>query len=146
MPEVSEGKVTFAWGKLVTFLLANVLAGLIQLWILFLILLATNKDWSITNLLGDGGLFFFATGLTFNSLLVLMDKRDLRAGSSDLNVSLLTCLAVGGVSLVFYTAVLSQGTKVPDPFGGHILPQLSCAALAVVYAFYVAVRTGYFSS
>ncbi len=74
-------------GKFVTFLLANIVGGLVQLWVLYLILVTQSKNPDLHVLLGDGGLFFFATSLTFNSFLALVEKNTLRPGTSDLNVS-----------------------------------------------------------
>ena len=132
-------------GKLITFALANIAGGLVQLWVLVLVLLAKGQAPSIPVLLGDGGLFFFATSLTFSSFLALAEKYNLKTGTWDLNMTIGLGGSVALAAVVFYSVVLSQGTAAPTPLSGHVLPQISCAAAALVYTFYVSVRVGYFS-
>jgi hypothetical protein len=144
-PAALETKQKSPFWKFVTFVLANVAGGLVQLWVLYLILLTLNRSHDIRVLFGDGGLFFFATSLTFNSLLALVEKHTLRPGTADLNVTLVLAGSVTVSAMVIYSAVLSQGTSTASPFSSHVLAQLSCAIAALVYAFYVSIRTGYFS-
>lgn len=135
--------MNFSTGKVLTFVLATLFGGLLQLWILWLILaVALNKSVGAGELLGDGGLFFFSTSVTASSFLLLIDQHPLKAGTSDFNVTLLLVGTVGVSAVVVYAAVMSANFGTSNPFREYLGPQLACAIAAFVYAFYVAVRTG----
>ncbi len=133
---------SFSPGKLITFVLATILGGLLQLWVLWLILASVSQPPSYGDLLGDGGLFFFATSLFATSLLTLVDQYSLRPGSADFNITLVSVLSVIVPAVAVYASVLTSNLGNPSPFSGHVASQLSCASAAFAYAGYVAVRTG----
>ncbi|HGS5082290.1 TPA: hypothetical protein ACMDTY_004792 [Vibrio parahaemolyticus] len=56
-------KVNFAFGKLLSFILVAFGIGLLQIWILVIALMLTNKPISVHEILGDGGLYFFQPSL-----------------------------------------------------------------------------------
>lgn len=130
-------------GKLLTFCLATLVGGLLQVWALWLILVVgLDKSVGAAELLSDGGLFFFTTSVAVSSFLLLIDQHDLKAGTADLNITLVVAVFVGLPAVVVYTAVMSANFGTSNPFKNYLLPQLVCAAAAFSYAFYVAVRTG----
>ncbi len=136
------------YNRLLTFVLATVLGGLLQLWIVVLIVtIVKGQAIDIGKLLGDGGLLFFATSVLVASILLLMEKGDLRRRAADRNVLLLSVI-------IFVTAVVVYASVVPDhlvtsqpqpaPFAKLVWPQLLCSVGALALAFFVGVRTGQF--
>src|SRR5712692_7327809 len=99
----------FSFAKLTLFAVANILGGLVQIWILCVFLATQGKQYDIGLLLGDGGLFFFATSLTVSSLLVFLEQSRARRSPIDNLFTLLAIMAVLMVSVVVYTAVLGNG-------------------------------------
>jgi hypothetical protein len=57
--------VPFSAGKLLLFTAANLLGGLLQVWVLYTALAVLGRDHSLAVVLGDGGLFFVATWADF---------------------------------------------------------------------------------
>jgi hypothetical protein len=134
----------FSPGKLALFAFANIAGGLLQVWVLYLALASLGRPHTVAVLLGDGGLFFFSTSLTVNSILVLLSESKSKPSSIDIT---LTGVAIFGslvASIVVYIAVLVSTDVSPAPFHDHVLPQVMCAAVALAYAVYAGVRTGYF--
>lgn len=130
-------------GKLLTFFFVTVIFGLLQVWALWLILVfGLGKPVAVGELLGDGGLFFFATSVTVSSFLVLTNKYSLRFGKPDLNVTLILAGSTAFAAVVIYASVMSARFGTANPFKEQLWPQLACAVAALVYALYVAVRTG----
>lgn len=130
-------------GKLLTFLFVTVIIGLLQVWALWLILVfGLGKPVEVGELLGDGGLFFFSTSVTVTSFLVLINRYSLRAGKVDLNVTLYLAGSTAFSAVAVYTSVMSASFGTANPFKEQLMPQLACAGAALIYAFYVAVRTG----
>ncbi|MGP8048983.1 MAG: hypothetical protein ACLPYB_00095 [Desulfobaccales bacterium] len=131
-------------GRLLSLILITVGGGLLQLWVLVLIIVNTGGKLNIGSLLGDGGLFFFATTLAFHSFLILIDHEPLRIGSSNLNITLLLVGPVMVTSMVTYASVLSIALgKIILPFSNHLAPQIICSLCALTYAFYVGTVTSF---
>jgi hypothetical protein len=130
-------------GKLLTFFVVTIVGGLLQVWVLWLILaVGLNKPVGLAALLGDGGLFFFSTSITVSSFLLLIDRHSLKVGTADLNVTLVLAGAAALSAVVMYTSVMSANFGSANPFKDLLFPQIACATAAFTYAFYVAVRTG----
>lgn len=127
------------------FTIANIIGGLLQVWVLYIALSSLGKPHTLPLLLGDGGLFFFATSLTVNSVLVLLAESPARPLPWDLSITLFTILGTLVPSIVVYTAVLTNNPNVVAPFQDHTPSQISVAILAMAYALFVGVRTGYFN-
>ena len=134
-----------AIGRLISFLLGIIGGGLLQIWLLVAVLRLSGQAARVAELLGDGGLFFFATSLAVSSLLTLCDAYPPRVGTADFN---LTAVLVGTVMLVavtYYVGVLTGSLgKTTLPFAKYWVPQLVCTSAALLYWFYVGVRTGMF--
>lgn len=132
-------------GQLITFLLATLIGGLAQLWCLYFVLLALDRPFKFGQLLGDGGLFFFATSLGVSSYLTLSGKRRVRPGSSDFNISFVAAFAIGVPAVTTYSSVLTANLGAVSPFESHVLPQICVAFASLSYSIYVGVRTGVLS-
>jgi len=134
-------------GKILSFLVLTVSGGLLQLWVLALMMYAHHEEIYLGSLLGDGGLFFFSTSLVCTSFLLLANQREMILGSADFNVTIILGGSLTLTSVVYYSSVLS-GTvgRVTAPFSSHLGVMICCAIIAVVYAFYVAVVTKFFRS
>ena len=101
----------------------------------------------IGKLLGDGGLLFFATSVLVASIVLLMQKGNLRRRADDRNVLLMSLI-------IFVSAIVVYASVVPDqlvavkpqaaPFANLVWPQLAISVGALVLAFFVGVRTGQF--
>ncbi|MCH8824800.1 MAG: hypothetical protein IH984_14980 [Planctomycetes bacterium] len=132
-------------GRLITFTLGVIGFGLLQLWVLIMILNTMGSPIDAKEILGDGGLFFFSTSLAVGSAITLFDTNPLKIGSRDCNVTIIVCGGVLLLTVVYYSAVLSQGgLKQPDPFAQHILLQIGCSLIAIGYWFYMGISTGLF--
>jgi hypothetical protein len=120
--------------------------GLLQLWVLVAILQVTRSELKLATLLGDGGLFFFATSTAVASAITLFDNKGIQVGKVDFNVTWVVCGGILFVTVVYYAAVLSEvGVSDPKPFAKYIPLQLGCATMAIVYWFYTGVRVGLFT-
>jgi hypothetical protein len=133
-------------GRLITFTLAVIGGGLMQLWVLLLVLKANGHPLLLKDLLGDGGLFFFATSLAVGSSISLFDSHKLVIGNADCNITLIVCGGVVLLAVIYYASTLSSSSpRVAAPFAKHIGLQLGCCCAAVVYWYYTGVRTGLFT-
>lgn len=141
---VRTNHLHFSLSKLMLFTIANVFGGLLQLWLLYGILAYFGKDRTVAVLLGDGGVFFFATSLTATSLLVFFADYAKHPSHSDLLVTV-GALVGGGVAIFYYTLILSNRLGNAEPFKQYWPIQVFCAAIAFSYAVFVSARTGYFS-
>ena len=140
-----DAQKTTTPGKVIGFLALTVGGGLLQLWVLSITLMSTGKTVKISEVLGDGGLFFFSTSLACTSFLSLIDKNSLEFGSVNFNITLVILTPVSLYAVVSYSSVLSASSgRGAYPFGGHTKPQIICAIAALVYAFYVCTVTGFF--
>ena len=131
-------------GRLITFVLGVVGVGLLQLWVLIIILHARGSPINAKEILGDGGLFFFSTSLVVGSAISLFDTHDLKIGSRDCNVTLILCGGVLLITVGFYASVLSQDGLKQHPFAQHMLLQIGCTVVAIGYWYYMGVSTGLF--
>jgi hypothetical protein len=136
---------TFSVQKLFLFVLSNLLVGLLQIWILYIILRTMHKSPDISILLGDGGLFFFATSLAVSSYLLLYSQKA-KPATIDLNLTIILVLFVILPAIIIYTVVLSTQLGTVSPFHNCIGTQCWCALSSLTYAVYAGARTGYFSS
>ncbi|HHC6517486.1 hypothetical protein [Vibrio parahaemolyticus] len=137
--------VNFAFGKLLSFILVTFGIGLLQIWILLIALVLTNKPISVHEILGDGGLYFFSTVLALSSFITLTShKADLSYGSTGFNISLIVLGLVTVIAIVAYVSVLTDKIGTPSPFSAQIASQIMCVCLASSYAFYVSTVTGVF--
>jgi ABC-type phosphate transport system permease subunit len=135
---------TFSPSKIALFMVANVVGGLFQIWVLAVILSIDGEDHRIGVLLGDGGLFFFATSLTVNSFLIFEGSRR-KHSAIERTFTLLAILLTIGMSVAVYAAVFTHQLGKVEPFHDHVVSQIALASLALIYAMFVAERTGYFS-
>ena len=148
MPKAAKPKPRLvSLGKVTLFSTSMIVGGLVQVWLLYIVLCAQGRDHSLPILLGDGGLFFFTTSLTATSALVLFENIPGKPNSWDLVFTILivaTCVAAS----VYYMTVFTASAN-PElaglPFKSHVRPQLTCAFCAFAYAFFASGRTGYFS-
>lgn len=132
-------------GRFLSFFIGVFFIGLLQLWILFMVLLAIGHPIRISEILGDGGLFFFSTSLLTNSMLSLADFKPIKFGSKEFIVTLLALLGVILPVIVYYTAILSNGgLSEPRPFGDIVPLQIGCLLGAVVYWFFSGIIVGIF--
>jgi len=136
--------ITFSSGKVVLFTLSNLVGGLLQVWVLYLALSSMGKEHSLAVLLGDGGLFFFSTSLVVNSILILLAESPGKPSATDLGITGMAVVGSLVTSIVVYTVVLTSRLGSVAPFHDHIGAQISCTVVALIYAFFVGVRTGYF--
>ncbi|MCH7575693.1 MAG: hypothetical protein IIA59_11280 [Candidatus Marinimicrobia bacterium] len=119
--------------------------GLLQIWVLLMVLQANGHPAHIEEILGGGGLFFFATSIVVGSALSLFDYSPPKIGSLDFNMSAICCGVVLLVTVVYYTEVLSGGgVAEPNPFSKHVVQQLFCTSVALWYWYYSGRRTGLF--
>ncbi len=134
------------YGRFLSFLFILIAFGPIQLWILLLVLNTTSRGTiTIGTILGDGGLFFYATTVAVGSAISLFDKKQFKIGSSDFNVTLICCIAPLIVIVIYYSSILTQtGLSTPRPFNACIFQQLGCTLMALIYWLYVGTRTGLF--
>ena len=137
---------TFSPGKLFLFILSNIFGGLLQVWLLYLILKYTGRSHDLNVLLGDGGLFFFAMSLAVNSILVLFSQLPTKPSSADAISTFLIVFFGIGPSITLYAVVLVNKIGTASPFQDQIGTQFWCASLALAYSFFVGARTGYFRS
>jgi len=132
-------------GRFFAFFGGVFVGGLLQLWILVMILLAIGHPVSIAEILGDGGLFFFATSLVVNSWLSLADYEPMIVGKKDFNITFLCFFGVVIPVIAYYTAILSNGgLDQIRPFGDFVPLQISCLVGAIAYWIYSGIRTGLF--
>lgn len=121
--------------------------GLLQLWSAVLILLNAKKDINIRELLGDGGLFFFATSVVASGGLLLIERK--RLGTPEILFSLVAMLTVAAPCLLLYGAVsagqVGNSKAVPFPFSNLMPAQIGLAVWALAYAMFAAARTKQFS-
>jgi len=135
--------------KIITFVLGTILGGLLQLWVVFLIVVFVDgKQITAAKLLGDGGLLFFSTSLAIGSGLALFHRGHVRPGTVDANVAFAAMFLIFVPAIVAYVRVmppqLSSTAPAVLPFSGHVVQQLTCTFGAIVFAFFVGVRTGQF--
>lgn len=133
------------FGRFVTFACGVIFGSLLQLWVLALMLNATNLPIAFPELLGNGGLFFFATSLAVGSALSLFDHYPVKIGSIDFLFTFFLAGPLMLVVVVYYTATMSNGGfGTVHPFKSYVTLQLGCSAMAMVYWFYSGLRTGLF--
>jgi len=133
-------------GRLLTFSLVVIGGGLLQLWLLVFILSIKGILPSWGQVLGDGGVFFFATSVSMGSAVSLYDRVRFRLGNADCNISILACLGTLLCAVTVYTAELSDAGLEPGrPFAKYIATQLGCMILSIAYWLYSGVRTGLFT-
>lgn len=133
------------FGRLFTFALTVVGGGLLQLWILFIILQMTGAEAKVQDILGDGGLFFFASSLAVGSAITLFDRVPLKVGNVDCNLSLLVCAGVLVITAVYCSVIAKVGASASKPFSNHVPLQIACAVASVAYWYYTGVRIGLFT-
>lgn len=132
-------------GRILSFGLLTVGGGLLQLWVLYLMAIATGTAPTLGELLGDGGLYFFATSLSFSSFVSLSSSTPIKFGTNHFNVTILLVGPVTLLAVVMYISVLSGAVgQQASPFSNHILSQLGCTFASLVYGLYVGVVTGFF--
>lgn len=134
------------FGRIFSFLLTIIGGSLLQLWVLMLILKATNNPVTTGQLLGDGGLFFFASSLAVGSAISLIDNCKIVFGNIDFIMTLLICFGLIIIVVAYYASILTNvGFDEPDPFANNIRLQIGCAFCAIAYWFYSGVRIGLFT-
>ena len=100
------------WGRLISFTIGIIGGGLLQLWALIMVLNANGYPVEISELLGDGGLFFFATSLVVGSSISLFDYRPIKVGNKDFNITMITLAGILVPVLIYYSTVLSSYSSV----------------------------------
>ena len=131
--------------RLIAFLFFTFFCGLLQLWVLFMVLVFLGKVPSPGALLGDGGLYFFSTSLALSSLASLWQKGPLEYESTATIISVVCVGITLFLAVVAYVTVLSSDFgKVALPFSTvrHISSQLACAIVSSSYALYVSKQIG----
>lgn len=132
-------------GRLISFLSLVIFAGLLQVWIRIIVTTAKNLPIEPREILGCGGLFFFATTLCVSSGIYLHNKHPMKIGSVDFNAT----LAVHGIAFctaIYYASVLTTvGMKPVIPFGKETIPQIGFVSIALIYWFYAGLRTKLFT-
>jgi hypothetical protein len=76
------------------FFILVIILGLLQLWVLIVVLKALHQPIEVKRLLGDGGLFFFSTSLAIGSALTLWDQKS--TSRNDEELILWTIIFPGG--------------------------------------------------
>jgi hypothetical protein len=96
----------FSLARLVIFLTANVVCGLLQVWVILVALHMVGRPHPVAALLSDGGMFVFGTSLAINSALVLHAEKFRKSCPRDWALTL--CLAgyVIALSLIVYSVVV----------------------------------------
>lgn len=144
---LSNSKMTKPLGKLISYLLLTIGGGLLQLWVLSLILVNQGKEVTLEKLLGDGGLLFFSTSLLSTSFLALLEVKSLKLGTAPLNISVALGLPITIATVVLYTSCLKDISCPPAlPLRDHVLEQIICASGSLIYALYVCTTSKFFWS
>ncbi|MDO9069573.1 MAG: hypothetical protein Q7W05_14115 [Deltaproteobacteria bacterium] len=134
------------FGKFITYVGLNIFLGLIQLWVVAIILwIDPSVALSWTVLLRDGGLYFFSSSLVLSSVYSLFSYNNvMKVGSVELNTTIfLACPVLLLASIgyaVFFTR--TQINALPISEFAHSLAQLVCASSALAYAVFCADSTG----
>ena len=131
-------------GRVVSFALLIIFFSLLQLWVLLVVLNAKNIPIESKEVLGGGGLFFFATSLYISSAVNLHDFQPMKIGGFNFIVTLIVfgmCI----IMVIYYAVVLTDvGMKAANPFGEKLRMQLGCALVAFLYWFFAGVRSDLF--
>jgi len=140
-----EERRKFIFGRLFSFIALIVFGGLLQFWVVWIILTVTSGvDPIIKDLVKDGGLLFFSTSLSYSSLFSLLLKRNIEMGSLDLNITIFLVGSVTIVSLVVYSSLIPPSLKSGNAVYIPLLPQISCTFASVSYSLYVAYISDFF--
>ena len=133
------------YGRLISFTIFVLFGGLLQIWVLLLILNLKEYRINVGEVLGDGGLFFFTTSLIIGSAITLHDHNPIKLGSIDFNISLIAFIIIFLPALFCYVVVLSDGGLTdPNPFSSLVFHQIAYASAAFGYWFFTGLRTGLF--
>ena len=131
-------------GRVVSFALLIIFFSLLQLWVLLAVLHGKGIPIELKEVLGRGGLFFFATSLFISSAVSLYDFRHLKIGSFNFIVTLIVC-AMGLWMVIYYAVVLTDvGMTAANPFGGKLRMQIGSALVAFLYWFFAGVNSNLF--
>lgn len=133
-------------GRLVSFSLLIILFSLLQLWVLLVVMIAKHIPIELGEVLGGGGLFFFATSIYVSSAVNLHDFQPMKIGCFNFIVTLIVC-GIGIMMVIYYAVVLTDvGMKAANPFGEklRIQIQIGCALVAFLYWFFSGVRSNLF--
>jgi hypothetical protein len=134
-------------GRFAIFFTLVVFLGLLQMWVLVVVMRVIGQPIGMQQLLGDGGLFFFANSLTIGSAVSLYDREPIKIGDAN---SVITFFLAGFVLLTtvtWYVAVMTKGgMKAQYPFArpDTLALQVLCSMGAVVYWIYSGRKTGLF--
>lgn len=96
------------YGRLLSFAVVIVGGGLLQLGAFIMVLHANGHSVTVIEVLGDGGLFFFATSLFAGSTISLFDKLQVEVGKKDFNITMLSLIGIFFPALTYYSAVLGD--------------------------------------
>jgi hypothetical protein len=134
--------------RLLIFFILVIVLGLLQLWVLLVVLKALDQPVELKRLIGDGGLFFFSTSLAIGSAITLWDQKS--TNKHDDELILLTIILPGGIfflTIAWTVAIMTKdGLSVQYPFQrtDSIFLQLACTLAAITYWFVTGLATDMF--
>ncbi|MCK4785069.1 MAG: hypothetical protein KAV87_15060 [Desulfobacteraceae bacterium] len=131
-------------GRVVTFALIIIFFSLLQLWVLLVFLNRKDIPIQLKEVLGGGGLFFFATSLCVSSAVSLHDFRPMKIGGFNLIVTLIVCAMVLWMVIHYAVALTDVGMTAANPFGENVQMQIGCALAAFLYWFFAGSRSNLF--
>jgi hypothetical protein len=145
------------WSSIINFFLLTVIGGLVQLWVVCILIFMKKQNINFADVLSDGSLFFFATSLSYSSLFSLLNEDHKSVGSS----VVVTILCVGIVtllSLVAYSSAAYENirTHTVHPVSAessstaldptyYMIAQIVCTFIALIYTVFVCTVTNMFS-
>ena len=134
-------------GRFAVFFSLIILLGLLQMWVIVIVMRIIGQPIGSQQLLGDGGLFFFANSLTIGSAVSLYDKEPVKI----VDANFLITFFVGGIiflaTIICVVSIMANGgSKDHYPFDRedmHLL-QVACTSGAIMYWIYCGRKTGLF--
>lgn len=133
--------------RLALFVVLVIVFGLLQLWILPLIVILLGRPLDLLEILADGSLLFFATSLSYASFFTILGSPDkYSANRPPLTISVFVVFLISAIAVSTYTiAYVSQHSGTASSFSFSLLTyvviQIVCAIVAVCYSIYAAAIT-----
>lgn len=136
----------FIFRRILFLLIFTLFFGLIQLWVVSLILFyhPTKSFPGFEILLGDGSLYFFSTSLVFSNLFSLLIGKNFKLNETHWIISIILIGVVLFNSLVAYITIFSTNIGTPSPFKNYLLSQIFTVIFAISYTIYTSTCTGLF--
>lgn len=117
------------------------------MWVLVIVMQIIGQPIGSQQLLGDGGLFFFANSLTIGSAVSLYDREPVKIVDSNFLVTFFLGGFIFLTTVTWYVGVMADGgLKVQYPFDREDtrLLQVLCTTGAIAYWIYSGRKTGLF--